>query len=195
MANQKLFISNEAAFAIEPLRVGNSMSTRYTYDGDKLTLFWRGCKVAEKSRVKFGDAFVVHCNGDKPTLSTLKVPHRNDDLLMWLLSFDKECRAHDVSEYQSLLAKQRQENGQWGYRDWGIEGEGYAFKLCNRSDCGGVYHIAAYVNETNKAMVKEVLRKWERGLYWPQEFVTSLLKKRFGFTNREIEELRALQCI
>ena len=190
MANQRLFISNADAFAEKLIQVGNSMSTTYSYDGDKLTLFWKGRKITERTGVKYGDAFIVHCDGSEPTISKLKVPHRNNDLLMWLLSFNKDNRAYNGATYQDLLAQQREENDWWGYRDWGIEGKGYAFTLCNRSDCGGVHHIAAFIDrKVDKALIKEVLQGWERGLYWPQDFVERLLKKRFGFTDVELSEI------
>lgn len=190
MANQKLFVNNADMFAVKPLQVGNSMSTTYTYDGDVLAIFWKGRKVTERSGVKIGDAFVVSCNGSEPTISKLKVPHRNNDLLMWLLSYERSNRAYSKTNYDQLLAKQRKEYSWWGYHDWGISGKGYAFTLCNRSDCGGVHHIAAYVEgKVTKKMVKEVIQRWERGLYWPKDFVEGLLKKRFGFTDAELKEL------
>lgn len=93
-------------------------------------------------------------------------------------------------DYQQLLQRQRQENSWFGYRDWGISGDDYAFTLCNRSDCGGVNHIAAYVDKkVTKEVVKEVIQQWERGIYWPKGFVENLLRKRFGFTDAELREL------
>lgn len=110
MANQKLFIEKTT---MEAARVGNSMSTTYTYDGSRLTLFWRNRKVAERIGVKAGDAFIVRCDGSEPTISKLKVPHKNDDLLMWLLSFSKEDRAYSAESYQELLAQRREEYDWW----------------------------------------------------------------------------------
>lgn len=187
MANQRLFISTMAHHE----QVGNSMSTTYCYNKQgKLTLFWKGNKVAEKTGVKPGDAFVVSCNGSEPTLSKLKVPHRNEDLLMWLLSFNRETRSYSEADYHQLLARQRDFHEWWNYRDWTTQGEGYAFTLCNRSDCGGVCHIAAYIDrKVDKALVKEVLQKWERGIYWPRSFVEALLENRFGFTDAELASM------
>ncbi len=193
MANQKLFVSSADAFAVKPLQVGNSMSTTYTYDGSILRIFWKGNEVTTKTGVKDGDAFIIKCGGTAPTICKLKVPHRNDDLLMWLLSYDKESRAYNEGDYQRLLSQQRKEYGWRGYRDWEVSGKNYSFTLCNHSDCGGVYHIAAYVKNADKKMAKEIIQKWERGIYWPKSFVKSLLKKRFGFTDAELEELRAFQ--
>lgn len=187
MANQRLFIEAN----VHQGKVGNSMSTTYACNGNILTLFWKGQKVAERTGVKVGDAFIVHCNGSEPTISKLKVPHRNDDLLMWLLSFDKENRAYSADEYRQLLEQQRKEYNWQGYHEASIEGKGYAFTLCNRPDCGGAHHIAAYVRGANKAMVKEVFQKCGHGLHWPQDFIDSLLKKRFNFSNAELKKLHA----
>lgn len=187
MANQKLFIEKTT---MEAARVGNSMSTTYTYDGGRLTLFWRNRKVTERIGVKAGDAFIVRCDGSEPTLSKLKVPHRNDDLLMWLLSFSKEDRAYSAESYQELLAQRREEYDWWGYQDSEYKGDGYAFTLCNRSDCGGVHHIASFVDrKVDKELVKEVFLKWGRGIYWPRVFVERILRDRFGFTDCDLEEL------
>ena len=188
MANQRLFI-NETAHMV---RVGNSMSTKYCYNKKgQLTIFWKGEKVAERFGVKPGDAFIVSCDGYEPELHKLKLPHRNDDLLMWLLSFNKEERAYSAEEYTSLLDRQRSNYGWWNYRESGCSGDGYAFTLCNRSDCGGVYHIAAFVDgrKINRDFVKEVFRKFPRFIYWPQSFVEKILRDRFGFDSLDLAEI------
>ncbi len=189
MANQRLFVKEIA----HQERVGNSMSTTYCYNPKgQLTIFWKGEKVADRANVKPGDAFIVSCNGSKPSIDKLKVPHRNDDLLMWLLSFGKEARAHSAEEYTILLNNRRDEYGWWNYSEQKISGEGYEFTLCNRSDCDGVHHLASYIDRpVDKGMVKEVLTAWHavRWLYWPKDFVCRLLQDRFGFTEAELAEL------
>lgn len=187
MANQKLFIEANVCNG----KVGNSMSTTYTYDGNTLTLFRKGRKVIEKTGVKVGDAFIVKCNGSEPTICKLRVPHRNDDLLMWLLSFDKENRAYSADEYQQLLKQQRERHDQSKCHECSIEGKGYAFTLCSYPDCNGTHRIAAYVHGANKAMVKEIFQKCGRGLHWPQDFIDGLSKKRFNFSNAELKKLHA----
>ena len=172
--------------------VGNAMSTMYCYNQKgQLTIFWKGKKVAERTGVKSGDAFIVSCDGGKPELHKLRVPHRNEDLLMWLLSFGKENRTYSEEKYVQLFSERRCQNYWSMYSDWTIEGPGYAFALCNRPDCGGVIHMAAYVdrNKVDKAMVREVFLKWERGIYWPRDFVENILKERFGFTKTELRTL------
>ena len=189
MANQRLFITGTA----HQESVGNSVSVTYCYNQKgQLTLFWKGEKVAERTGVKIGDAFVVSCNGAKPTIDSLKVPHRNDDLLMWLLSFGKEARAHSAEEYTLLLNNRRDEHGWWNYGEREVCGDGYAFILCNRSDCGGVHHLAAFIDcWVDKELVKEVILAWSkvRGIYWPKNFVYRLLQNRFGFAAAELAEV------
>lgn len=187
MANQRLFIEKIA----HQEKVGNSMSTTYCYNSKgQLTIFWKGEKVAERTGVKIGDAFVISCNGAGPTIDNLKVPYRNNDLLMWLLSFGKEARAYSAEEYTLLLNNRRDEYGWWNYGERGIAGDGYAFTLCNRPDCGGVHHLAAYVDRpVDKQLVKEVLFSWSRGVYYPHAFVEKILRDRFGFTDYDLKEL------
>lgn len=186
MANQRLFVNDPV---LEPTRVGNSISTSYTYDGDKLTVFWKR-ETVEKTGIKPGDGLIISCYGDTPSIKKLGLPHQNADLLMWLCSFNKEARAHSLAEYQKLLEQRRPSFDWWGYSEWEIKGEGYAFTLCNRCDCGGVNHVAAYIDRpVTRAMVKEVLLKWKRGVYFPREFVEKVLRNRFGFTEADLTEI------
>lgn len=122
-------------------------------------------------------------------LTPLGIPHRNDDLLMWLIGFNKETRAHSESEYEDLLSQRKSEYRWWGYRDWTTADEGFKFSQCNRSDCGGHYNLAAWVQTPmTKELVKRVLRAM-RGVMFPETFTKKLLRDRFGFTDEDLQGL------
>lgn len=188
MALQKLFLTETAHQA----QVGNSMSTTYSFDTEreKLTVFWRGQKVCER-KAKMGDAFVVKCFGSEPTVSKMKLPHRNSDLIMWLLSFPKDCRAYSQEEFDQLFFEQRDIYDWSNYREWQVKGEKFEFILCNRPDCGGVHHMEAFVSDDiTKEDVLEMLRKYKaiRGIYYPESFVKKVLQDRFGISEEEVDE-------
>lgn len=188
MAEQKLFLEKKAHLET----VGNSMSTTYCFDPKRecLTVFWKEEKIYQ-CKARLGDAFVVDCWGGTPKVHKLKLPHRNADLLMWLFSFSKSLRTHSMADFEELLDHQREQYAWWNYSEDLVKDEKFAFALCNRSDCGGVHHIAAYVaDDLSKEEVIEVLRGYRkiRFLYYPEYFIKKVLKNRFGITEAEVEE-------
>lgn len=188
MALQKLFLTEK----VHQERVGNSMSTTYCFDPKRetLTIFWKDQKVCQ-CKAQLGDAFVVNCNGSEPVVNKLRLPHKNSDLIMWLLSFSKECRTHSQEEFDQLLACQRKEYDWWAYRESEVTGENFRFVLCNRSDCGGVNHIAAFVSDDiGKKEALEMLKKYSeiRWIYYPESFVQKVLQDRFGISEQEFQE-------
>lgn len=189
MALQKLFLTETAHQA----QVGNSMSTTYCFDPkrESLTIFWKDQKVCQ-CKAELGDAFLVNCNGSEPVVNKLRLPHKNSDLIMWLLSFSKECRAHSQEEFDQLLSCQRKEYD-WGkaYCESEATGEKFRFVLCNRSDCAGANHIAAFVSDDiGKEDVLEMLKKYceIRWIYYPESFVQKVLQDRFGISEQEFWE-------
>ncbi len=188
MALQKIFLTKAA----HQEQVGNSMSTTYCFDPKRsvLTLFWKEEKCFQCT-AHLGDAFVVECYGSAPVAKKMKLPHKNADLLMWLCNFSKDCRAHSLEEFERILKVQRQCYDWWNYHEFRVEGDKFRFVLCNRSDCGGVYHIAAYVEEgIDPETVKEALEAYSkiRWIYYPKEFVKKILKDRFGISEEEVKD-------
>lgn len=192
MATQKIFVSDTHG---EKLRVGNSMSAYYTYDAQTKTLkvFWKSEAVVLQG-VSDGEPIWVNCWGGVPEVKRVKLPRRKADCLAWLLDFPKAVRTHSEEEYTNLLERQREEYSWWNYQEYTRTGEGYAITLCNRSDCGGVHHIACMITDaaaSDKGTVKAILRAWAelRWMYYPKEFVKGILRDRFGFTESDLEEV------
>ena len=188
MALHKLFLEKKAT----KKNVGNSMSTTYSFDPKKgvLTLFWKSRKFYE-CKAKLGEAFVVNCDGGKPKVHRIKLPQQKEDLLMWLFDFSKECRAHSKKEFELLLERERNRNSWKYYKEFWVQGNKFQFVLCNRSDCNGVYHMAAYVApDIEKDDVLGAMKMYGeiRGIYYPINFVKKILKSRFGISEEEVLE-------
>lgn len=191
MATQRLYLGE---VPVKMAQVGNSMSTYYSYWPEKkiLEIYWKE-RVVTRCRALPGDAFVVICNGGEPIVNKLGIPYRKVDIIAWLLSYYQQSRAYTLEGYENLMKTRRKSFWWWGYEDWEIRGENYIFALCNRQDCGGVFHIACYVNPkiTKKEMI-ELFNHFERGFYYPSYFVKEILKKRLNFTDAEIAQIKAL---
>lgn len=188
MALQRLYITKNAYRE----QVGNSQSTTYAFDTDHLllTLFWKGRKVHQR-KACLGEAYVVKCDGSEPTVSKLKLPQKNSDLIMWLLSFSKECRAYSREEFRKKLTHQRIVYNWWDYKESNATGEKFDFVLCNRCNCSGANHIAAFVSDDiGKEDVLEMLKKFceIRWIYYPESFVQKVLQDRFGISEQEFQE-------
>jgi hypothetical protein len=193
MATQKVFIENTNGTR---MAVGNSMSTTYTYNPGTKTLkvFWKRGEPVVLQNVTEGEPIWVNCWGGIPELKRVKLPRRKADCLAWLMDFSKETRTHSKEEYENLLERQRESYDWWNYQEYTRSNEGWSLTLCNRSDCGGVHHIACYISDEaaeNKDAVKTILKAWSelRWMYYPKEFVKGVLRDRFGFTESDLEEV------
>ena len=197
MATHKLFVQDTNG---KKRVIGSAMSTTYTYDADTKTLkvFWKSKKpVVLLQGIVEGTPIWVNCNGGIPEVRKIKLPRRKADCLAWLLDFPKAVRTHSEEKYESLLEKQRQAYGWWGYEEYTQKEKGlWALTLCNRSDCGGVHHIACFISDKaaeDKESVKAILKAWSelRWMYYPKAFVQSVLRDRFGFSETDLEDVDA----
>ena len=198
MATHKIFVEDTSG---KKKVVGEAISTTYTYDAGTGTLkvFWKSEKPVVLQNIAEGAPIWVNCNGGVPEVRRVKLPRRKADCLAWLFDFSKAVRTHSEEEYKSLLEKQRQGTayGWWGYEEYTQKKEDlWALTLCNRSDCGGVYHIACFISDKaaeNKESVKDMLKAWERlrWMYYPKAFVQSVLRDRFGFSESDLQEVDA----
>lgn len=151
MALHKLFLESN----VENERVGNSMSTTYTFDGNSLVIYWRDQEVYKRP-AKLGDAYAVGCNGGADiSVSPLRLPNGKEATIMWLCDFPKLNRAFTDNEYQRILEQERQSKHWWGYRERSRSGNGWAFTICNRPDCGGWYPLVMYIERgtTNETLM------------------------------------------
>lgn len=188
MAKHMIFIEGK----VKNEQVGTSMSTSYSYDTETmvLTVNWRRQEVFN-TPATLGDAFVVDCRGGIPVVKPLGVPRKKTELLMWLAGFNKACRTNTREGFEELLEYQRHEYNWWNYRDDVCSGNNWAFAICNRSDCGGVHHIAAYVGEDIETEdIFEFLKAYVslRPFYYPDYFVNNTLVK-LGLNDEQIVNL------
>ena len=194
MSSHKLFVENTNG---KKKVIGNSMSTTYLYDPKRKTLkvFWKYGSVIKLNNVNEGDPIWVGCWGDAPEVRRVRLPRRKADCLAWLLDFPKETRTHSEEEYEDLLRRQRVFYGWWNYEEYTSRERGrWAITLCNRSDCGGVYHVACFISDEaaeDKDSVKNILEAWSRlrWMYFPKTFVCNVLRKHFGFSEADLEEV------
>lgn len=185
MANIILFIEKP----VHHESIGEYVKITYCYNTKgQMTVFRKGQKVAERCNVKPGDALVVASSSSKTTIEPLRVPHSNRDLMMWILHFRKETRAHNREEYDQLVVARARNYSWWGYRQYVTEGEGYTFTSCQASN--GVARLAGLIERPlDKELVKELMTKFV--IRWPRYFVEDLLRNRFGFTDNDLAELAA----
>ena len=172
------------------------MSTTYTYNPETKTLkvFWKRGEPVVLRNITESEPIWVNCWGGVPEVKRIKLPRRKADCLAWLLDFSKETRTHSKEEYESLLERQRELYNWWNYQEYTRSDESWSLTLCNRSDCGGVHHIACMITDaaaSDKETVKAILSAWSelRWMYFPKEFVKGVLRDRFGFTESDLEEV------
>ena len=194
MATQRLYLyekNNEAK------KLGNSMSTSYKFDGQELTVYWKGKMKSTKANK--GEAFVIKCNGGIPEIAKLKLPKNNHKLLMWLCSFYSENSATTLEQFESVIEKKRSEFSWWNYHEYCAEKMGeYSMVLCNRPDCGGEHHVAAYIDgrlPLTGEKVTEILNAYYeiRWSYIPVAFVKAVLKRRFQMNDLDLEKIHFIE--
>lgn len=174
MANQRLFL--EEIVTME--RVGNSMSTMYSWDGKILTIYWKN-KIQKKA-AKAGDAFVIACNGGEPEVFPLTAPKGREALVMWLCGFNKPDRAFNEEDYTALIKERRRLYNFWNYQE-SIVGDmenGWEYRVCNRSDCGGIYHLGAYIKPgiSDEGLKAFIAANSGGGFRFPKKFMENKLK-------------------
>lgn len=177
MANQRLFLTE---IIEEETRLGNSMSTSYLFDGERLKVFWKNKKAYDKP-ASIGDGYVVKCRGSAPEVLRLKTPRGREATVMWLCYFNNPDRTFSIEDYEELIEKRRELHRWWNYEEYthGNRDIGWEYKLCNRSDCGGICRIAAYVKKgASDEVLEEFIKDYAatRGLSFPQEFVEKTLR-------------------
>ena len=195
MAIQKLFVENTNGTTV---RVGSAMSTTYSYEPNTKTLkvFWKSEAPVVLQNVAEGEPILVDCWGGIPEVKRIKLPRRKADNLAWLFDFSKEVRTHSEDEYVNLLERQRELYDWRNYQEYTRRGSGWAITLCNRSDCGGVHHIACYISDEvadEKEEVKAILKAWSELRCWivyPRAFVHKILVDRFGFSESDLQEIK-----
>lgn len=176
----------------------------YACNNSTLHVDWCDVASAEVTGIKPGDAYIITQNNDDLTLkiSPLKLPRRDDDLLMWLLGFGKERRAHCYTVYAEL----RQNVLPWEVRYYGsnilderdcteclISGKGYGFDFLVWK--GKFIRVAAYISRScrvDKDFVKKIINERQARLPsivlpFPRAFIKKVLHNRFGLADDEIE--------
>ncbi|NFO03099.1 hypothetical protein FDB23_03050 [Clostridium botulinum] len=187
MSLQKIFLEEEVKVW---KNVGNNATTFYKFDGTTLT-------IKQENKIKtinaqLGECFIVDFNfGKFLEISPIKVPIKNNQKIMWLLSFPKDARCNSLAEYESKITTKRRFYYFDDFSSFGIEGEKYKITFCNRADGGGIHHMIAYVSEDiNKQEIIEMLHKYnnknKRGIYFPKNFTTKFFRENFNLTEDEI---------
>lgn len=97
MSKQRLFLEN---IVTTTERVGNSMSTQYQFDGEKLSVYWKGEK--REYPAKIGDAFTFDCCGCFPDVRLLVAPKSKGSKILWINGFTSK---YALSSEQEVLDK------------------------------------------------------------------------------------------
>ena len=183
----RIFIEHE----VESRCIGHCLY--YSLMNGILRVEWSGTARAQRAGVKPGDAFIVALDYNDVTvkLTKLKLPHRNDDLLMWLLGFTKNQRTHDYKEYTEMRQRTLQNSERRISKERAILGANYDFNF-GFDDTGKLMRIAAYANcSVDKELVKTVINEWTdkfaMPLPFPTCFIEMVMRDRFGFKDDEIK--------
>lgn len=94
MAKQKITLDE---IVVENKRVGNSMSTSYTFNGKELIVKWKGNK--QIIPAKSGQSFIIDCNGGIPNIYKFQYPKNPWKLVSMMYGYIyMENRFSDKSE-------------------------------------------------------------------------------------------------
>lgn len=88
----------EITKTFENEQVGNSMSTKASFDGENLTIFWKG--KSKSFPAKKGDRFQINCNGDFPRVVKMKPPSDPVARVFWEYDFFKGMRKSSLEEIE-----------------------------------------------------------------------------------------------
>lgn len=184
MAQHKIYLSD----VVEKTKLGNSMSTSYSYDGETLTIYWNRGKKVERP-AELGDAFIVTCNGKLPKLQRLRSPFQKVDKIAWILGFSRDTRTYSYEDYKQLLIENERRNKGTGYRDWEVQSEFYAYADCTQKDSDKLKHLAIWIapNIPNKEIVS-LISQIQCKLY-PAKWAEYFLRDQLGLTQDEIEDI------
>lgn len=191
MATQRLFLGTTP---VVRERVGNAMSTEYSYSPNEklLEVYWKGELVSQRKAYP-GQAWVICCKGMAPEVNEIGIPNHKEDLIAWLLSYFKHTRAYSIKEYKIMLERKRKSFYWFGYKEWEIIGKNYSIAFCNSQYGTEVYRMACYINpDISKSELIELFNKFKRHFGYPKTFVREILKKRLNFTEEELNQIKAL---
>lgn len=192
MAGHRIFLKKTTGF--EP--VGSSISTKYHFDGETLTIKWKN-QTKGFQGFKEGDMLYVECDGFLPTPSKIILPKSRAGKLAWLMDFPKYAR---TSSYEDIAGLENDiefaiSPYDFSYENMIVEKEGqYKIILSDRPDCGGVFHREIWINENiSPEDIWEMLEDYAtiRGLYFPSRYVKMFLNTHFNIdrTLQEIEKI------
>jgi hypothetical protein len=99
MATHKIVL--EVPFADQ--RVGNSISTRTSFDGQTLTVSWKG--QAKSFPAKPGDRALIACNGEMPEVIVMQPPADPVARAAWNRSFYAKKRFGSLAALEAAAAK------------------------------------------------------------------------------------------
>lgn len=197
MANQRLFIENAAS---EQGLVGRSTKTTYNVTNGHLTIWRRGRQVAERFGVKDGDTFIVPCNrGKRVTVTDFLLPKNNWDALVRLLGFSRKQQTSSLTNYKDArydLYRTHQFTPGWmEYCTYEIEKRDYSLLFTCKE--GWVdERVMAYAEpgiQVTTALVFDLLYSYHGGIDCPKHFFYKVLRERFGFDERDIEDIDLLE--
>ena len=191
MATQRLFLGTNS---VVRKRVGNAMSTEYSYFPDEkiLDVYWKGELVSRKKAYP-GQVWVICCNGVVPEVNEIGIPYHKEDLIAWLLSYFKQSRAYSIEEYMRLVKRRKKSFHWFGYKEWEIIGKNYRIAFCNSPYGSELYRLACYINpDISKVELIELFNRFNRSFCYPKSFVREILKKKLNFIEEELNQIKAL---
>lgn len=192
MSNHKIFVKDTYGGV---KRVGASAAYSYNPKRRTLTISWDYGSSIKLNNVDEGDPIWIGYDSGTPEVRRIKLPRKKADCLAWLLNFPKGVRTHTEEDYKNLLERQRKTYGRKNYEEYACgEDHRWGLTLCNRPDCKGVQPIACFISDEvadDKTLVKSVLKAWGsiKWMHYPKTFVKNTLKKRFGFSDTDLEEV------
>lgn len=152
----------ELTETFENKQVGNALSTKASFDGVKLTIFWKGEK--RSFPAKKGDRFQVDCHGDFPRVVKMKPPSDPVARVFWEYDFFKGMRKatlEEIEEAKKHMTLYSPGHGTWIERHMTFTTESGNAVAVYRGVLDGLRYTPAAWFANEKATVAEVKQLFE----------------------------------
>lgn len=175
-------------------KLNQSTKAFYNPQRKNFTVVWEG-KEIYKCSANLDDVFKISFNGKfQPIVEKLYIPKTKSELIMWLLGFSNSSMASNLSEYKSILKKQRKLHHWWGYKEKtiGKDDDPYRLTICNMSNVKGFYRLSGYVDSKIKTKkIIEIFNKFPCGTMYPRDFVESFLAGKLDFSKNDLKFIKS----
>lgn len=150
-------------------------------------------EIARFTNIKMGDCFdlLYSKKHDRFEPRKVKLPHQQNDLIMWLFDVPVALRCDSGEEYEATRLESESKIANSPYRTWEFGGAAYGFTFVQEDKKSEIKPLAAWVNPrcADGQLVEVILAdaNLRQFLGYEDACVKEIVKFRFGLSSRDLK--------